>query len=137
VIEFGSCGALDAAEIGEALLPSRKRRASPSRLRSTRGQGLRSRADDHRRQRSGRGLLFRAGLSVKNRAGGEMIVAIFPKHCCIAFRSPEPDRSGNVLVDTATLALLVRLTDIVSGITEAWHMLPAPWFDKLTMRASS
>lgn len=52
---------------------------------------------------------FRVGLPAKSGVGGG-IVAIVPKHCCIAVWSPELDRSGNSLVGTAALELFVQLT---------------------------
>ena len=54
---------------------------------------------------------FRVGLPAKSGVGGG-IVAIVPKHCCIAVWSPELDRSGNSLVGTAALELFVRLTSL-------------------------
>jgi glutaminase len=54
---------------------------------------------------------FRVGLPAKSGVGGG-IVAVVPKHCCIAVWSPELDRSGNSLVGTAALELFVRLTDL-------------------------
>lgn len=54
---------------------------------------------------------FRVGLPAKSGVGGG-IVAIVPKHCCIAVWSPELDRSGNSLVSTAALELFVRLTNL-------------------------
>lgn len=54
---------------------------------------------------------FRVGLPAKSGVGGG-IVAIVPKHCCIAVWSPELDRSGNSLVGTAALELFARLTDL-------------------------
>jgi glutaminase len=54
---------------------------------------------------------FRVGLPAKSGVGGG-IVAIVPRHCCIAVWSPELDRSGNSLVGTAALELFTRLTDL-------------------------
>jgi glutaminase len=54
---------------------------------------------------------FRVGLPAKSGVGGG-IVAIVPKHCCIAVWSPELDRSGNSLVGTAALELFVQLTNL-------------------------
>jgi glutaminase len=54
---------------------------------------------------------YRVGLPAKSGVGGG-IVAIVPRHCCIAVWSPELDRSGNSLVGTAALELFVRLTGL-------------------------
>jgi glutaminase len=54
---------------------------------------------------------FRVGLPAKSGVGGG-IVAIVPRHCCIAVWSPELDRSGNSLVGTAALEFFVRLTNL-------------------------
>jgi glutaminase len=54
---------------------------------------------------------FRVGLPAKSGVGGG-IVAVVPRHCCLAVWSPELDRSGNSLVGTAALELFARMTKL-------------------------
>jgi glutaminase len=52
---------------------------------------------------------FRVGFPAKSGVGGG-IVAVVPRHCCVAVWSPELDKSGNSLVGTAALEFFARMT---------------------------